>query len=77
MEGEGGKAAMGTESLNQIMVGVGAPTAEQSRVALARGKSVSTPMGADSNTGGEAPMSPSPAKIHKQHYAPVKPTLGN
>ena len=74
MEGEGDKAAMATEFLNQIIVGVGSPTAEQSRVALARGKSVSTPMGADSSTGGEATMSPSPAEGHKQYYAQVKPT---
>lgn len=53
MEGEGGKVAISTESLNQMMVGVGSPTAEQSRVALARGRSISTPTGADNNTGAE------------------------
>ena len=55
IEGEGGSNAKGTVSLNQMMVGVGSPTAEQSRVALARGRSINTPMGAESSTGGEEP----------------------
>ena len=63
MEGEGGSVAKGTVSLNQMMVGVGSPTAEQSRVALARGRSISTPMGAERITGGEEPT---PAETNQQ-----------
>ena len=54
IEEEGGKDVIATESLDQMMIGIGSPTAEQSRVVLARGKSVSKPTGADRNTGGES-----------------------
>lgn len=53
MEGEGGSIRISTESLNQTMVGVGSPAAEQSRVTFSQYRSINTPMGVDSNTGGE------------------------
>ena len=58
MEGEGGKSMMSTESLDQIMMGGGSPTATQSIVTLERGKRVSTPTGALNKTGGEPIMPP-------------------